>query len=124
MTESEFFGKIRSALRKAFASWRPMTVALNRARRNSQSSNPRLQYEYQCAHCERWFPRKEVYIDHIEPVGTLRKLEDIPSFVERLTQECDCAYQILCDGCHQKKTNKENKDARHARKQQIGTGGV
>ncbi len=109
MTEAAYFGKIRSALRKAFSWWQPMQAAVNAHRRNSQSDNKRLKFEYQCSSCQGWFPRKQVEIDHVIPCGTLRSLEDIAVFVSNLTQEDPAMYQLLCTGgpcsCHQLKTN-------------------
>jgi len=104
-TESEYFSKIRSALRNAFRYFKPITNALERASRPSQSENKRLKKEYQCAQCKKWFPRKEVEVDHIEECGSLSGYEDIVPFIIKLTREENEAYQILCkDKCHKEKT--------------------
>lgn len=116
MTEAEFFGKIRSALRKAFSYWQPMQEAKRRAKRPSQSDNKRLKFEYQCATCSDWFPDKETRIDHINPCGELKSLEDIAEFVRRLASEDPNDYQIVCVKCHQIKTNAENDARRELRK--------
>lgn len=108
MTEAQYFQKIRSTLRRAFRWWIPMKLALDAARRKSQSSNKKLKYEYQCAHCKKWFPRKDVEIDHKIPCGTLRSYDDIPVFLARLTAEDANSYQVLCrDVCHKAKTQSE-----------------
>lgn len=112
MTEVEFFGKIRSALRKAFRFWKPMNVALEAASRPNQSANPRLKKEYQCAKCKNWFARKDVEIDHIEECGSLMSLSDIPIFIERLTKEDVKAYQVLCKHDHKEKTQAYLKERR------------
>lgn len=105
LTESEYFGKIRSGLRKTFQYWKPMMIALKNASRPSQNlENKRLKTEYQCNHCKEWFSRKDIQIDHIISAGSLRCLEDIPSFIERLTVEDPNAYQILCKQDHVIKT--------------------
>ena len=112
-SESEFFSRIRSALRRAFRYWKPMQIALEKASRPSQSANKRLKKEYQCANCGAWRARKEVEIDHIEECGSLNKYEDIIPFLKRLTKEEINAYQILCkDTCHKIKTQqyKANKN--------------
>lgn len=113
-SESEFFSRIRSGLRRTFRYWKPMQLALEKASRPSQSENKRLKKEYQCAKCKAWRPRKEVEIDHIEECGSLNTYEDIIPFIERLTKEEVDAYQILCKRtCHKEKTkqyltNKKN----------------
>lgn len=114
MTEAEFHGKIRSALRNAFKWWLPMKVALKNAERKSQSSNKRLKYEYHCAKCDNWFPRKEVQIDHKEGCGSLNTVHDIPEFIIKLTAEDPDAFQILCKECHKEKTQDERKQRRIA----------
>lgn len=45
-------------------------------------------------------------MDHVEPTGTLKTLEDLPLFVARLFVGTD-KLQVLCLTCHQIKTNKE-----------------
>lgn len=108
-TESQYFGKIRGALRNAFRYWKPAMVALESVSRPSKSENKRLKKEYRCKKCKNWFPRKLVEIDHVVEAGSLRCYEDIVPFIKRLTVEDVKAYQILCKKCHQIKT-KEYKD--------------
>lgn len=110
LSESEFFNKIRAALRRSFRFWQPMMVALNKASRPSQSSNKRLKTEYQCSSCQKWFPRTQVQIDHIVPCGSLMSYDDIVPFIKNLTQEDSDSYQILCKPCHKTKTDKEKAD--------------
>ena len=108
LTESEYFGKIRSALRKAFQYWKPAMIALEQASRKSESENKRLKKEYHCAKCKKWFKRTDVQIDHIEECGTLKSYSDIALFLTKLTIEDPNGFQILCKPCHLKKT-KEGK---------------
>jgi 5-methylcytosine-specific restriction endonuclease McrA len=82
-----------------------MQAAKMEARRSNESDNKRLKWEFQCNHCEDWFPDKEIQIDHIVPVGTLRCGDDLKEFVERLTPEE--GFQVLCLECHLIKTNEE-----------------
>lgn len=111
MTEAQYFGKLRSLLRRGFMWWIPMKQALEAVKRPSQNSlNKRLKFEYQCAECGEWFPRKDIHIDHIYPCGSLNTYEDLARFVQNLTPEDPNAYQILCkDKCHREKTNWERK---------------
>ena len=114
MTESAYWGMLRSSLRRAFRFWKPIVLAKHAARRKSQSANKRLKFEFQCKHCEQWFPDKEVEVDHVIPCGSLKCYEDIPDFVKRLTAEDMDSYQILCHTCHTAKTNNEREERKQA----------
>jgi hypothetical protein len=108
LTESEYFGKIRSSLRRGFMYWKPMMVALENASRKYTGENKRIKKEYLCAGCGEWFQRKLVQIDHKIPCGSLKNFDDIVPFIQRLTVEDPTLYTILCkDGCHRVKTNFE-----------------
>jgi hypothetical protein len=105
LTESAYFAKIRSTLRSGFRWWKPMAIALDMASRPYKGPNKRLKKEYQCKHCGKWYPRKEVEIDHIVECGSLKCYADLVPFIERLTVEDPNGYQILCKPCHKVKTN-------------------
>lgn len=107
LTDAEYFSKIRSALRKTFQYWKPMQEAKKNVRRLSSSKAKGEKWEYQCNSCELWHFKVE--IDHIIPAGSLRCLEDIAGFIDRLTNEDVNMYQVLCKPCHRQKTNKERK---------------
>jgi len=89
-TESQFYGALRSHLRRGFRFWKPIMQAKEAAKRPAVGKG-RLKWEYQCALCESWF----------------KGLEDLPGFVERLTAET--GYRVLCKPCHQGVTNEERK---------------
>lgn len=108
-TEAEYFGKIRSALRRAFMYWKPMTLALEAASRPSQNKNKLVKKEYQCAECLSWKPRNGVHMEHKIPCGSLRTYEDIVPFIIRLTSENVEDYQVLCKTCHIKKSTEEKR---------------
>jgi hypothetical protein len=109
LTEAAYWSKIRSALRKTFAAWEPANQAMKNARRPYSGPNKLQKFEVECAHCKGWFPMKEVQRDHVVPVGSLKSIEDLPGFLERLTPESPSAFQMLCIECHQAKTQyKEN----------------
>ena len=115
MTESEYFSKIRSSLRKGFMFWHPMMLALQKASRPYVGSNKLQKKEYKCSICEDWFKRTDIHIDHIIECGSLKTYDDIVPFIKRLTIEDIDAFQILCKPCHLKKT----KDERTKRKNSI-----
>lgn len=96
---------IRSAMRKAWTRWPPRFEALKRVRRPSKSDNPRLKWEFQCAHCRGWFQQKLVSVDHIQSWGSLTGLSHDQAW-ERLLVPLD-QLQVLCATCHDKKTASE-----------------
>ena len=110
-TEAAYWGGLRSALRQKYRYWKPAIAALNAGKRPSKSANKRLKHEYQCCQCRKWFPRKEVEINHKIPCGSLRCALDVAPFLERLTPESPDAYDVRCKACHQKETNKQRKNS-------------
>ena len=109
MSESMFWSFIRSALRQKSRWWKPISEAKAKAKRAYKGPLKRQKFEYQCAECKGWFPDKKVNVDHIIPAGTLRCADDLPAFVERLFCEVD-NLQVLCEGCHNIKTQKEKNE--------------
>lgn len=105
-TEAKYWGSIRSALRRAFRYWGPITNCKNESRRAYTGEGKRQKWEYQCAHCSEWFAGKDTQVDHIIPVGTLQCSADLKGFIERLTPED--GFQLLCKDCHKMKTDEEN----------------
>lgn len=103
---AKFFGFLRSSLRSASSKWPPKYEVLLAARRPSQSENKRLKWEFHCNACGSWFPQKEVSVDHIVPVGSLKTWEDISPFCQRLFVG-QAGLQVLCTGCHHTKTQEE-----------------
>lgn len=108
MTESAFWSFIRSGLRQKSRWWKPITECKLKAKRAYKGPNKRQKFEYQCASCKKWFPEKQINVDHIVPAGSLNCAADLPGFVERLFCEQD-NLQVLCTGCHDKKTKLEKK---------------
>ena len=107
LTESEYFSKVRSGLRRTFMYWRPMMVALENASRKYTGDNKRIKKEYHCNGCDGWFQRKLVQIDHKIPCGSLKTFDDIVPFLQRLTQEDVTLYSVMCRNCHSVKTSFE-----------------
>lgn len=111
MTEAEYWGKVRSALRKAFAYWKPAQAVLKLAECGTRT-NPktgRQKKVYQCAVCGQADFREAMQIDHVAPCGSLRSPEDMVTFLERLTCEDTAMYQLIHKMCHQEKTNATRK---------------
>ena len=104
-TEAQFWSFLRSALRRASDRFPPKQQAKYLYRRGCKDKG-RQKWEYQCVECREWFAEKDIQIDHIEPVGTLRDWSDLPEFCKRLFCGVE-GYQILCKPDHQVKTNRE-----------------
>lgn len=108
-SEAKFFQFLRSGLRAKWSRWPPKYAVLAAAKREYKGDNKRQKFEYKCAKCRKYHPQKEVSVDHIEPVGTLRTFEDLPEFCRRLFVGID-KLQVLCKTCHNKKTLAETKE--------------
>ena len=106
MSESAFWAFIRSALRQKSRWWNPVTQCKLNAKRPYKGVNKRQKFEYQCNKCKKWFPDKQINVDHILPAGELNKANDLPGFVERLFCEVE-GLQCLCQNCHNEKTKQE-----------------
>lgn len=108
-TSAQKWSAIRSCLRKRFRYWIPATRAKIKSRREYSGPLRRQKWEYQCNSCKQFYPEKEINIDHIIPVGSLKGPEDLVGFIERLLPESEDAFQVLCKSCHKEKTLIDNK---------------
>lgn len=108
LTESGFWSFIRSGLRQKSRWWKPITDCKLHNRRPYTGPLKRQKFEYQCNHCKKWFPEKEIHVDHIIPAGSLNCAGDLPLFVEQLFVE-ESGFQLLCIACHHTKTQDERK---------------
>jgi hypothetical protein len=98
-TTARFWSFIRSALRGASQRWGPKQDIKKSSRRAYRGNNTRQKWEYKCVTCGKWFPDKEIEVNHKIPVGTLNDYKDLPEFVKRLF--CDIhGFEILCKKCH------------------------
>lgn len=107
-TEAEFWGRLRSCLRKLSQFWKPARAALQASRVPFRGPNGQ-KWAYLCADCKKLHPRKRVHIDHIVPCGALTDFAHVGEFIRRLTPEDPAAYAVRCLSCHQAKTNAERK---------------
>jgi len=104
-TEAAFYGFLRSGLRQMSRRWPPVArLAMRAARRKYEGPNKRQKWEYLCAECGHWFMGKECHVDHIVPCGSLKSIDDVSGFVERLFCEPE-GLRVLCEQCHEQRTN-------------------
>lgn len=106
MTKSEFFGRIRSALRQATKFWVPAMRALEQASRPYTGKDKRIKKVYECALCGVLGSRTAVHVDHVIPCGALKSFEDIAEFCRRAFAENTGDYQVLCKPCNYTKGTK------------------
>ena len=106
MSEAMFWSFIRSALRQKSRWWKPISMCKLEAKRPYVGSNKRQKFEYQCNYCKKYFPEKQINVDHKIPAGSLNNADDLPGFVTRLFCEVN-HLQCLCTKCHDIKTLKE-----------------
>lgn len=115
---SKFFQFLRSGLRAKWSRWPPKYAALAAAKREYKGDNKRQKYEYKCAKCRRYHPQKDVSVDHIEPVGSLKSFDDLPSFCQRLFVGVD-KLQVLCRKHHLEKSAQENAERKKNNNKEI-----
>jgi 5-methylcytosine-specific restriction endonuclease McrA len=104
--------KIRSAIRRVFSQSPIVREVMMKVRRevpkfNKDGSRAKKDaVQYQCGVCKTWTKSTAISVDHIEPVIPEWGFEDWNTFVYRLFCKAD-NLQVICDDCHQKKTNAE-----------------
>lgn len=71
--------------------------------------------KYKCASCEKIYGRKEISLDHIDPVVDPHKgFETFDTYIQRLFCPAE-KWQVLCDTCHGAKSKRENEIRRLAK---------
>lgn len=106
---ARFWGFVRSKLRAGWVNWPPRYDALAAAKRNAEPGQ-RHKFEYQCAICKCWHKQKDVEVDHIIPIGSLKSLEELPVFVDRLFAPAD-KLRVVCKPCHLRLTAAAKRDS-------------
>jgi hypothetical protein len=109
-TKARYFQFIRTALRGASNRWKPkyQCVKFAETAKLTNKKTGRIAMHYQCSMCYNEFPRKEINVDHIVPVGSLNSFEDLPDFTRRLFCERD-GLRVLCISCHDVITQDQRK---------------
>jgi len=86
-------------LRKSSLRWPARSEALKQARKDRGL--------YECATCKEQFGKKEVHVDHIDPVIAISGFTTWDSYITKLFGMPD-QYQILCVSCHRGISLSEN----------------
>jgi len=104
MTQSMFFGWLRSNLRRmTMRGWKPIAEVKKQARKPYKGSNKLQKWEFLCASCGNYVKSTECEVDHKIEAGSLRNYEDLAGFVQRLFVEKE-GLELLCKQCHSLKT--------------------
>lgn len=106
-TEAEYWGKIRSSLRKLTMQWKPIQDCKKGCKEIYKGDNKRQKFVYKCANCNSLVSDKEIHIDHKVSAGSLRNSDDLKGFVDRLFAENVNMYQCLCKNCNIEKATEE-----------------
>jgi hypothetical protein len=86
----------------------------HRYRRQNQSDNKRLKWEFFCSGCGDWFPAKEVQVEHRDATGPLNSWETFRGFAEKLFVEAD-GLTLHCESCHAEKTKQERDERKQVK---------
>jgi hypothetical protein len=112
---------IRGALRRMFARSPVVREVLMKVRRtvpkfNSDGNRSKKDaVQYHCSVCSEWVKSTAVSVDHITPVICVDDgFVDWNVFISRLFCEPD-NLQVICDTCHQEKTNAERAERLRAK---------
>jgi DNA-directed RNA polymerase subunit RPC12/RpoP len=92
-------GKIRSALRNLSRWWKPFGMALSASAHISYYGKKK-RVNYLCSRCSKLYPRPEVEVNHIVPVGSLKTYDELPGFCSRLFVEDHMLLEVVCRTCH------------------------
>jgi hypothetical protein len=106
-------GKIRSALRNLSRWWKPFAIALKAASHTSYVGRAK-RVMYLCASCNKFHGRKNVEVNHMIPLGSLKSYDDLPGFCERLFVEDTSLLEVLCKECHKEETARQREERKAA----------
>lgn len=101
---------ITSVIRRGFTRWPAKFQVLANAKQGKKvnESTGRLAEHYECNVCKGSFAGKDVQVDHILPAVPTSGWVSWDDFIDKLY--CDLSnLQVICRGCHSKKTKEEGK---------------
>lgn len=102
-----FFTYLRGCLRKAWSRNPVKLELLKRERKQIENPNKggrkgakETVWGCRCAMCKKDFVMAKIEVDHIVEAGSLRRIEDIPGFVERLLFVTPSDLRTVCKECN------------------------
>jgi hypothetical protein len=103
-TESAWWGYLRGCLRKAW-SRNPIKLNLLKSKRKQiPNPNPRGKKDtvwgFDCPLCDNTYVMADGEVDHIVGAGSLKSVDDIQGFVERLLFVTEDDLRLICKPCH------------------------
>lgn len=97
-----------AALRRSSYKWLPRSEVLRAARVERG--------KYRCAVCNKIYPKKEIYLDHVQAViDPGDGFRDWETLIERMFPDHD-GWQVLCKADHDTKSDIENTCRREVRR--------
>jgi hypothetical protein len=113
-TEAAFLAFVRGGIRRALWNKSPIKLNFIKANRkripNPVAANRKRFPEVfggTCYQCEKDFALKDIEVDHLTGEYSLRKLEDLQSFVEGIVCVSAKDLGLICKPCHKAKTYAE-----------------
>lgn len=103
ISSPEFRKFLSRQLRRTSYMWAPRTEALKAAKV--------AWGKYTCAHCNEIHQKKDIAIDHVDPVCPVTGFAGWDVEIARLFCVVE-GFQILCKPCHKIKTTSENAERR------------
>lgn len=109
MTQAAFKNYVIQILRRKSMYWPAIKDAKKAAcvgRMRSKATGKQAAH-YMCAHCKKFFPDKQIHVDHINGVVDPEKgFQGWDVYIDRLFCSVD-DLQVLCKECHKKETARE-----------------
>lgn len=104
---------VKRHLRRSSYRWGPRSTVFKASRRSRGV--------YECAKCLGLFGRREIRMDHVNPVIDPKKgWQGWDEYINRMFPD-EKGFQALCNECHNTKTQKENEVRRKVKKNGIKT---
>jgi len=118
--DSKFKGFIIGLLRRGSMRWKPAQEAINEVKEiyyiESKKGKKLRRVKFRCNICKQFYSRKEIQLDHIEPVvNTKTGWESWDSYINRMFTN-KSGYQVLCKGCHLEKSKSEREERKLVKK--------
>jgi 5-methylcytosine-specific restriction endonuclease McrA len=113
--DSKFKSFIISLLRRGTYRWKPRNECLKAAK---------VAYgKYQCNICKQIFRKKDITLDHIEPVVPVTGFTTFDDYIIRMYPQKE-GFQVICKVEHSIKTKRENLERKENRKKKKASKGI